>query len=157
MSLFLEDYVIGSTESFGSHTFTAGAIQDFASRYDPQTPHLAADPVASPWHVAAGWMQLMVRRELAMLADFKARGLPIGRMGPSPGITGMRWPALVRAGDCVTYSSTITRIEQFRGRPKWGIMGSSNEGTNQRGERVLEFKADVLVERRPVADGRTAL
>ena len=157
MSLFLEDYRIGDTVHYGSHTFTAEAIIDFASKYDPQPFHVDAAAAetsvfgglcASGWHTAAIWMRLMVDAENRALAEFLAAGKPIGCMGPSPGFTDMRFLKPVRPGDTLTYSGVVTGVEDWRGRPKWGLMASHNEAHNQDGQKVFEFNGKVLVERR---------
>jgi len=157
MSLFLEDYHPGDTAHYGSHTFTAAAITEFARVYDPQPFHVDAVAAqrsvfaglcASGWHTAAIWMRLMVQRELAALAAMTAAGQPVARMGPSPGFTDMRFLRPVRPGDTLTYSGTVTGIEPWRGRPTWGLMASHNEAHNQHGQKVFEFNVKVLVERR---------
>ena len=162
MSLFLEDYHPGDAIAYGAHTFTAEAIIDFASKYDPQPFHIdeaAAEKsvfgglCASGWHTAAIWMRLMVDRENAALEQLAACGKPIGRLGPSPGFTDMRFLKPVRPGDTLTYSGTVTGVEDWRGRPKWGLMASRNEGHNQHGEKVFSFTGRVLVERRTPLGG----
>ena len=160
MSLFLEDYHPGDTVHFGSHTFTAEAIKAFAEKYDPQPFHIdegAAERsvfgglCASGWHTASVWMRLMVDAELKALAELKAAGQPIGRMGPSPGFTDMRFLKPVRPGDTLTYTGAVTGIEDWRGRPKWGLMVSHNEAHNQHGEKVFSFTGRVLMERKTPA------
>jgi acyl dehydratase len=157
MSLFLEDYTPGDTVAYGTHTFTAEAIKAFALTYDPQAFHIdeaAAERsvfgglCASGWHTASVWMRLMVDRENRALAELLADGVPAGRMGPSPGFADMRFLKPVRPGDTLTYSGTVTGIEDWRGRPKWGLMLSSNQAHNQHGEKVFSFTGRVLVERR---------
>ncbi len=157
MSLFLEDYRLGDQVAYGSHTFTAEAIKAFAAKYDPQPFHLdeaAAERsvfgglCASGWHTASVWMRLMVDRELRLLANKRAAGQPIGRMGPSPGFSDMRFLKPVRPDDTLTYSGTVTGIEAWRGRPAWGLMVSDNQAHNQHGEKVFSFTVRVLVERK---------
>ena len=163
MSLFLKDYLPGDAVAYGSHTFTAEAIVAFARAYDPQPFHIDAGAAeksvfgglcASGWHTASVWMRLMVQRELRLQKEMAAAGEPIGRLGPSPGFCDMRFLRPVRPGDTLVYSGTVTGIEAWRGRPKWGLMVSENEAHNQRGERVFSFTGRVLVERRtPVGGG----
>jgi acyl dehydratase len=60
----------------------------------------------------------------------------------------MKWPAPVRAGDTITYSSTVIEKIEMKSRPQWGIIRSRNNGVNQNGETVLSFIGQGLIQRR---------
>ena len=55
----------------------------------------------------------------------------------------------VRPGDTIAYSTTLIEKVELRSRPQWGLIRSRNEGVNQRGETVLSFIGQALVQRRP--------
>src|SRR3989338_4445928 len=121
---WFEDIEIGSRLDLGSHTFTAEEIVAFAKKYDPQYFH--TDPEA-------------------------AKHGPFGTLtasGPSPGFLDMKWPAPVRAGDTISYSSEVIEKLDMRTRPGWGIVRSRNIGVNQDGETVLSFIGQGLIQRR---------
>ena len=76
------------------------------------------------------------------------RGEALPELGVSPGFKGMRWPRPVHEGDTVAYSvETVSKRETSK--PKWGLIGNTFRGVNQRGEEVLVFSSVVLVARRP--------
>ncbi len=52
------------------------------------------------------------------------------------------------ARDTISYSSTVTEKIELRSKPKWGLIRGLSEGVNQRGELVLSFIGQALVERR---------
>ena len=157
MTRFFEDIDIGHTVELGSHLFNAEAIKEFARKFDPQPFHVdeaaAAASMfrglsASGWHTCGIWMKLMVDHRSREAADLAARGVRLAKLGPSPGVKQMKWPNPVRAGDTITYRSTLTGKVDLKSRPDWGLWLSLNEATNQRGELVLSFTGQVLAERR---------
>jgi acyl dehydratase len=153
---WFEDIVIGARRELGSFVFTEAEIIRFATKYDPQYFHI--DPaaardspygglIASGWHTSAVWMKLMVAswRAQPVPADPAARS---AGSGPSPGFLDLKWPHPVRAGDSIAYSSTTIEKLDLKSRPKWGLIRSRNEGVNERGELVLSFIGQGLIERR---------
>ena len=77
-----------------------------------------------------------------------ARGEILPELGVSPGFREMRWPRPVREGDVVTFSMTTISMRETS-KPKWGLVGNSFRGVNQRGEEVLSFSSVVLAARKP--------
>lgn len=153
-----EDYAVGDVAEIGSFTFTEGDIVRFAEAFDPQPFHLSDEGArashfgrlcASGWHTAAVWMKLMVAYQKARARTLIAEGLPLGRLGPSPGFDDMRWLKPVYAGDTITYRGRVTALSESRSRSGWGLMTMQNEGVNQDGELVFSFIGYVFVERRP--------
>ncbi len=155
---WFEDLAIGTRQALGSHRFTEAEIIRFATKFDPQYFHIdpeaaAKSPygglIASGWHTASTWMKLMVVviRARTDAPDDKGRK---PAAGPSPGFLDLKWPNPVRPGDTVSYSSTLIEKVELRSRPHWGLIRSRNEGVNQRGEMVLSFIGQALVQRRPV-------
>ena len=157
MSLYFEDVRVGDAAALGAHTFTREGIIAFARLYDPQPFHLSEAGgkasmygalIASGWHTASICMRLLVDRRDRDRAARATLGEPLPRLGVSPGFRDMRWPAPVRAGDTVAFS---TRVEAARTtkRPQWGLVTSRQVGLNQHGAEVFEFTSLLLWERRP--------
>ena len=154
---WFEDLVIGARQELGSHAFTEAEIIRFATKFDPQYFHVdpaaaAESPygglIASGWHTASTWMKLMVALIRARTDEPDEQGRkPAG--GPSPGFLDLKWPNPVRPGDTIAYSTTLIEKVELRSRPQWGLIRSRNEGVNQRGEMVLSFIGQALVQRRP--------
>ena len=157
MTRFFEDYMIGDRVELGSHHFTREAIIAFGQTYDPQPFHvdeaagrasLFGGLAASGWHICGVWMRLMVDFRARDAAELAARGVPLAKLGPSPGVKSLKWPNPVLAGDTVRYSTTVTGLIDLKSRPNWGLWLSLNEAVNQNGLPVLSFIGQVLAERR---------
>jgi acyl dehydratase len=156
--MHLEDYGVGAEAVIGSHLFTAEEIVRFAERFDPQSFHLsleagAAGPfkglAASGWHTCAVWMKLMIAFQARLARERSAAGLPVGRAGPSPGFTDLRWRAPVMAGETLTFSSRVLETRPSASRPGWGLLKASNGAVNQNGVEAFRFTSSVFVESRP--------
>ena len=154
---WFEDIKIGSRLELGSHSFTAEEIIAFARKYDPQYFHVDEEAAkagpfggltASGWHTSATWMKLMVRTRLGTQEEPDAEGRQPPAGGPSPGFLQMKWPNPVRPGDTITYASEVVAKIDMKTRPEWGIVRSLNTGVNQRGEPVLSFIGQGLIQRR---------
>jgi acyl dehydratase len=89
-------------------------------------------------------MRLMVQTRLRKAAARQAEGLPVAKLGPSPGFKGMRWILPVYAGDTVSFDSTLVDKRASASRPGWGLVTHHNTGTNQTGARVFEFTSTAF-------------
>jgi acyl dehydratase len=94
-------------------------------------------------------MRQIVDYHKRVAAEFAARGERPARVGPSPGFKNLRWLKPVYAGDTITYASEVIETRPLATRPGWGLMRSRITGTNQNGERVLEFESSAFIERKP--------
>jgi acyl dehydratase len=157
MSLYFEDVRIGDSNAIGAHTFTREGIIAFAVLYDPQPFHLSDEGgkasiygslIASGWHTASVCMRLLIDSRERIRATHAALGEPLPKLGVSPGFRDMRWPAPVRAGDTIAYSSRIESVRETK-RPQWGMVTGRHTGLNQHGAEVFAFTSIVLWERRP--------
>ena len=156
--MYFEDIETGARIELGSFAFSAEDIIRFARDFDPQPFHLSEEGAAashfgrlcaSGWHTAAVWMKLMVTFQKSHARERLASGLPLAKMGPSPGFDDLKWLKPVYAGDTITYSSTITGKTELKSKPDWGLASMLNEGVNQSGDVVFSFVGHVFVERRP--------
>jgi len=154
---FFEDIKVGDRAEVGRHTFTAGEIKKFATKFDPQPFHLdeaaAAKSIfgalcASGWHTASVWMGLMVEHNKREDAAQRARGEPVAALGPSPGFRELKWLKPVYVGDAITYATEIVETRASNSRPGWGLMSFKNTGVNQNNEPVISFISVAFVERR---------
>ena len=154
---FFEDIKVGDRAEVGRHTFTAGEIKKFATKFDPQPFHLdeagAAKSIfgalcASGWHTASVWMGLIVEHNKREDAAQRARGEPVAALGPSPGFRELKWLRPVYVGDTITYATEIVETRASNSRPGWGLMSFKNTGVNQNNEPVISFISVAFVERR---------
>lgn len=154
---FFEDIEIGSSRGGGQHLFTADEITAFALQFDPQPFHTDEDAAAathfgrlcaSGFHTAATCMRMIIEGNKREIAEQQARGEPIARTGPSPGVRDLVWHRPVYAGDTITFRSEVVEKRKLATRPQWGLMFSRHTGTNQNGELVYSVVGSVMVERR---------
>lgn len=154
---FLEEIEVGQRQTFGSFTFTAELIKEFARQFDPQPFHLDEEAgrrslfgglAASGWHVAAIGMKLRIAAGERQMAEAIARGEPPAVWGPSPGFRELRWIKPVLAGDTISYASEIVSVRPTASRPEWGIVQARNSATNQHGDVVMSFLASAFAPRR---------
>ena len=136
---FFEDYVPGASAVFGPIPVTEADIIEFAVRYDPQPIHVdpaaaTAGPfgglIASGWHTVGLVMRVLVER-------FLARGAALA----SPGVDELRWLKPVRPGDSLRVRVTVLTAIRSRSKPDRGLVRTSIEAVNQRGEVVMSMTA----------------
>ncbi len=152
---FFEDIAIGERQGIGSHRFTAEEIKRFAAAYDPQPFHMdqaaARDShfgglCASGWHTLAVWMQLNVREIQGQGRALEMAGIPVARVGPSPGFDELKWLKPVFAGNTISFETEIIAKKPSRSRPGWGVVSMRNIGRNEAGDDVISFIGHVFVE-----------
>jgi acyl dehydratase len=143
---------LGAWIALGEETFTPDYIVGFAKAYDPQPFHTdeaaARDShfgglVASGWQTAATWMRSWIRflRDAATgaLKDaFEGRDL-----GPSPGVSDLKWPNPVYAGDKIGFS-IILKERRPSARRDWDLVLCEGRGVNQHFICVLQFNGAMF-------------
>jgi len=146
---YWEDLAPGSVRELGSVTVSAEEIKDFAGRFDPQPFHLDEDAAsrsifgglcASGWHTCALAMKLTVENFLRESAS----------MG-SPGVENLRWLKPVYPGDTLHLRHTILESRPLRTRTDTGLVRSSWDMFNQKGEKVLQMEGYGMFGRRHAA------
>lgn len=154
---FFEDIPVGERHRIGSHTFTAEAIKRFAGVFDPQPFHVDEEAAAkthfgrlcaSGWHTMAVWMKLNIREIQRVDRNLEMSGVPVGRLGPSPGFDDIKWLKPVFAGDTISFDSEVLAKKPNRSRREWGLVSMRFVGRNQNAEDVISFTGHVFVERR---------
>jgi len=145
--MYLEDFAVG--QAFGSARIRVDKerITTFAAEFDPQPFHLDEDAArqsifgglaASGWHTAALTMRLFVD------SDFRPVGGIIGA-----GFDELRWPRPVRPGDQLQIETEVLEVRPSKSRPHQGLVKVRITTTNQHGEAVQVFVANIVVPRRP--------
>lgn len=151
MTRWFEDVVVDEPFPLGSHSFTEAEIVRFGRLYDPQSLHIdpeaaKAGPfgglVASGWHTACIGHRRMVDALAAEADRLREAGEEPGVPGPSPGISRAEFRTPVRPGDTVRYTMVVTGKRPSGSLPGWGLLFSTIEAVNQRGEAV--YRADFV-------------
>jgi acyl dehydratase len=140
---YFEDYAVGSAFSGGPIAVDAAEIMAFAQRYDPQPFHIDPEAartstfgglIASGWHTVALTMKLLVESYLSAESSLG-----------SPGIDELRWVKPVRPGDSLSVRVVVEQARRSRSKPDRGLISSSIEVRNQRGEIVMSMRAMNLM------------
>ena len=157
---FFEDIAVGERHAIGSHLFAAEDIKRFAAAYDPHPFHLDEEAArdshfgalcASGWHTLAVWMQLNVREIQRQVRNLEMAGIPVARIGPSPGFDELKWLKPVYAGETISFETEVIAKKPSRSRPEWGLVSMRNIGRNENGEEVISFIGHVFIERRDMS------
>jgi acyl dehydratase len=140
---YFEDYAVGTAFSGGPIVIDAAEIVAFAQRYDPQPFHVDPEAartstfgglIASGWHTVALTMKLLVESYLCAESSLG-----------SPGIDELRWVKPVRPGDSLSVRVVVEEARRSRSKPDRGLIRSSIEVRNQRGELVMSMRAMNLM------------
>ena len=143
--LHFEDLKVGARFRSERYVVTEEAMVEFAREWDVQSFHLDraaaemsvfGDLAASGWHTAAIAMRLFTTGPLRF--DGGAIGLSVDEL---------RWPTAVRPNDRIQLETEILEMRISKSRPGHGIIRIRNVMTNQRGEIVLSYMANALVQR----------
>ena len=146
---YLEDFVVGQVYGSGRITVDTDRLKAFAAEFDPQPFHQDEDAArqsifgglaASGWHTAALTMRLLVDSE------FRPAGGIIGA-----GFDELRWPLPVRPGDQLQIASEVLDVRPSKSRPNVGLVKVRITTTNQHGDIVQVYVANIVVPRRPAA------
>jgi acyl dehydratase len=144
---YLEDFAVGHV--YGSERISVDKerIKTFAAEFDPQPFHQDEEAArqsifgglaASGWHTAALTMRLLVT------SDFRPAGGIVGA-----GFDELRWPLPVRPGDQLQVRSEVLEVRPSKSRPHQGLVKLRITTTNQHGDAVQVFVANIVVPRRP--------
>ena len=140
--LHYEDFVEGSTHTFGPRTMTRDEIVAYAREFDSQPMHMDDEAAkksllgglsASGWHTCCIFMRMICD---AFLGNSTSQG--------APGIDVVRWKKPVLAGDQLTGKCTVLAKRISKSRPGLGLVTLRSELFNQRGETVLELQNTVM-------------
>lgn len=147
---YLEDVKPGDRFRSETYVLTEAALLAFARDFDPQPFHLdRAAAEASPFGglAASGWHTAAIAMRLMMTGPMQFVGGAIGL-----GVDELRWPVAVRPEDRLQLETEITDARPSRSKPAHGVIRIRNTMTNQRGELVLSYVANAMVQRRRNSD-----
>ncbi|MGQ4555387.1 MaoC/PaaZ C-terminal domain-containing protein [Halobellus sp. GM3] len=111
---YYEDFEVGESRTFGSHTVTEREIVEFGEQFDPQPyhtdPEAAEDSIyggliASGWHTTALTMRMLTEHFTAG-TDF---------VGGSA-VDDLRWIEPVRPGDTLSVTAEIVEKDPWKDR-----------------------------------------
>ncbi|MDQ6625704.1 MAG: MaoC family dehydratase [Verrucomicrobiota bacterium] len=145
--LYLEDVKPGDRFLSDLYVLTEEAMFAFAREFDPQPFHLdraAANESVFEGLAASGWHTAAIAMRLMMTGPMQFVGGAVGL-----GVDELRWPIAVRPDDTLQLVTEITDARPSRSKPQHGIIRIHNTMSNQRGEVVLSYTANALVQRRP--------
>lgn len=146
-ALYLEDVKAGDRFRSDAYLLTEEAAISFAQQFDPQPFHLdraAAERSVFEGLAASGWHTAAIAMRLMMTGPMQFVGGAVGL-----GVDELRWPVAVRPGDALQLETEIVDARPSKSKPRHGVIRIRNTMTNQRGETVLSYVANTMVERRP--------
>jgi acyl dehydratase len=94
-------------------------------------------------------MQCIVRYYRQEARRLLKAGKPVPLLGPAAGVKHMRWHAPVRAGEIITFSTWAERKMVIASHGEWGLLIAGAEGIDPRGEVVVSFYPQLLLQRLP--------
>ena len=149
--IYYEDIEVGDVTEHGTCEVTREEMIDFSTKYDPQPFHLS-DEAAAKTHFgrlsASGWHTCALANGVIARNIIRQNRASVG----SPGIDELRWLRPVFAGDKLSVSGEILEKRPLESRPTIGIFKAKATVTNQNGEVVLTFVANILIRQRPSSE-----
>jgi acyl dehydratase len=145
--LYFEDLKVGDRYLSEPYEVSESAILNFALEFDVQAFHLdheAAEKSVFQGLAASGWHTAAIAMRLFTTGPLQFVGGAIGL-----GVDELRWPAAVRPGDTLRLETEILEMRPSKSKPGQGLIRIRNLATNQRGEVVLSYFANAMVQRRP--------
>lgn len=151
---YFEDIHCGDEIELGGYSFTPGSTDIFESvvisRSGERSAALACAEMGriGGWHLVAGWMKLITDYYDRRAAQLIEANLPVPRLGPAIGLRWLRWLAPVSLGERIIFRSWVEHKIDAVGLSQWGLLVAGAEGYNERGEIVISFYPQFLLERR---------
>lgn len=156
MGLYFDELEIGRVVELGAYEFTVENIRAFKEKFAPVPFHLDdaaaakglfGQQVAVGFHLCAAWMPCFVDMNTRERIRLAGEGKDLPEIGVGLGMSDIRWPQPVFAGDVVDYRTTLVSKRHLASKPNWGLLENLNEGLRD-GEVVVRFVAKMLVARR---------
>lgn len=135
---YFEDYIPGAVHEFGSIVVDEEEVVGFGKRYVPLSYHIDKEAaqksiygglIASGWHTAALMMRLYTDNYLSKIANLG-----------SPGCDALRWEKPVFPGDRLSVRVTVLEARISQSKPDRGIIRSSVEVLNQKGDVAMSLE-----------------
>lgn len=136
------DFYAGQILTAGPYQVTRQDIIDFATRWDPQWFH--TDPEAAA-HGAFGGL---IASGMQTLAIAMRLVVPLALAGSeslaSPGLSYVKWPHPLRAGDTVHLRLTVREVRRSQSKPEIGIVRWRWQLFTQDAVEVLDTEATSM-------------
>jgi acyl dehydratase len=152
---YFEDVELGDEVALGSCRFTAAAVRTYGSIIDeqsklalPGTENIWSDAVHR-WHLVSMWTRLIVDYYHAEVDWLRRRQRRFPLLGPAAGARNLSWRQPIRVGDRVAFTSWVEHKVGIGTSRDWGMLFVGTEGINQRGEIVVSFYPQFLLQKRP--------
>lgn len=117
-----------------------------AATYNPAQIHIDADYCAG---TEFGKPLVNSIFTLGLVIGLSVQDTTLGTTVANLGMTEVKFPAPVFAGDTLRSVTTVLELRDSRSRPGQGIVTFRHEGFNQRGELVATCLRQALMHRRP--------
>lgn len=150
---YFEDIHCGDEIELGGYSFTPESTDVFESVVVTRigkrgAAHARAEAERiSGWHLIAGWMKLITGYYDRRATRLIAANLPVPRLGPAIGLRWLRWLVPVSLGEKITFRAWVEHKIDAVGPSQWGLLVAGAEGHNERGEVVISFYPQFLLER----------
>lgn len=144
---YIEDIRVGESWTSEPVHITAQDIIEYARRYDPQPMHTDVEAAAhGPFGglIASGWQIAALAMRLSVNARVFGNTPIIGA-----GVDQLRWVKPVRAGDSVTLTREITRVDLPTRPRSRGTVHTKMVVRNQDNEDVMTMMVAAKVPPRP--------
>ncbi|TVO63492.1 MaoC family dehydratase [Denitromonas ohlonensis] len=117
-----------------------------AATYNPAQIHIDADYCAQ---TEFGRPLVNSIFTLGLVIGVSVQDTTLGTTVANLGMTDVKFPAPVFAGDTINSVTTVLELRPSRSRPEQGIVTFKHEGFNQRGELVATCLRQALMHRVP--------
>lgn len=147
-----EEIGVGDEADLGPYSFDSSNVEVFrtltCAEQELSGRTAGAVPQAVPnWHLPAAWMECMLRYYEDEAARFAARGLAVPRLGPAAGVKHLRWVRPVHIGETIVFRVWAERKLEIASQKDWGLLVVGAEGIDSRGNVVVSFCPQMLIER----------
>lgn len=147
-----EEIGVGDEAVLGPYYFDTSNVETFCTLTCAEPERTGRTARAGPqtvpnWHLAAAWMECMLRYYEDEAGRFAARGLAVPRLGPAAGIKHLRWVRPVRIGETIVFRGWAERKMEIASQKDWGLLIVGAEGIDSCGNVVVSFCPQMLIER----------
>ena len=143
------EFHTGQVIEAGPFVLTEAELLAFANAWDPQWFHTdAAAAATGPFQglIASGWQTCAIAMQLVVNQALKG-----SESFASPGLSYVKWPNPVRAGDRLSLRATVIDARRSERKPSLGILRWRWQLFNAAGAEVLDLEATSLFDLAPDA------
>lgn len=146
--LFFEEFAVGQEirHEIRRTVTEADNVWFCAATYNPAQIHIDADYCAG---TEFGKPLMNSVFTLGLVIGLSVQDTTLGTTVANLGMTDVKFPAPVFAGDTLRSVTTVLELRDSRSRPGQGIVTFRHEGFNQRNELVATCVRQALMHRKP--------